>query len=118
MTEVDQKQERMWAMFCHLSALVNLIVWIPCANILGPPVIWLIKKNEMPLVEKEGKEALNFQISMTIYGAVAFILTFVIIGIPLLILLALANVILVIIASVKVNNGEEFKYPITIRFLK
>jgi len=117
-TKIDQKQERMWAMFCHLSALINLVVWVPCANILGPLVIWLIKKNDIPLVDKAGKEALNFQLSMTIYIVISFMLMFVGIGFLLIVPLALANLILVIIASVKVNNGEEFQYPITIRFLK
>lgn len=116
--QVDQKQERMWAMFAHLSALANLIVWLPGVNIIGPLVIWLVKKNEMPLVEKEGKEALNFQISMAIYGAVAFILCFIVIGMALLPLIALANLILVIMASVKVSNGETFTYPCTIRLIK
>jgi len=112
-----QKQERTWAIFCHLSAFVAF-VGIPLGNILGPLVIWLIKKNEMPLVDEEGKEAINFQISMTIYTIIAFILCFVAIGFLLIFPVILFNVVLIIIASVKTSNGERFRYPCTIRFIK
>jgi len=117
MTEVDKKQERLWGMLCHLTSLVAFI-GIPFGNILGPLVVWLVKKNEIPEVDVQGKESLNFQISMTIYCLVAWILCFVLIGIPLLIGLAIADLILVVIASVKINNGETYQYPLTIRFIK
>lgn len=115
--KVDQKQECTWAIFCHLSSFV-VFIGIPFGNIFGPLVIWLIKKNEMPLVEEEGKSALNFQISMTIYTVVAFILCFVAIGFLLIFPVILFNVILVIIASIKTSNGEKFQYPCTIHFIK
>lgn len=104
-------------MLCHLTALAGFI-GIPFGHIIGPLVIWLIKRQEFPLVETNGKESLNFQISMSIYGLVAFLLVFVVIGIPLIIALILADVILVIVATVKTNNGESFQYPATIRFIK
>ena len=113
----DQNQDRLWPMLCHLTALVGLI-GVPFGNILGPLVIWLLKKNEMPTVDQQGKESLNFQISMAIYGIIAGLLVFVIIGIPLLIGLAITDVVLVIIASIKVNNGEAFTYPLAIRIIK
>ena len=115
--QIDQKQERMWAMISHLAALVAFI-GIPFGNVLGPLVVWLIKKNEMPLVDTNGKEALNFQISMTIYFIVAGLLAFIVIGIPLMFLIGIANLVLVIMAAVKVNNGEEYAYPMTIRLIK
>lgn len=114
---IDQKQERMWAMLCHLAALVAF-VGIPLGNILGPLVVWLIKKNEMPLVDEQGRASLNFQLSMTIYTIAAGLLIFVVIGIPLVIGLLIANLILVIMAAVKVNNGETYQYPFTIQFIK
>ena len=114
---VAPKQERTWAIFCHLSSFVAFI-GVPFGNILGPLVIWLVKKGEMPLVDEEGKESLNFQISMTIYTAVAFILCFVAIGFLLIVPIILGNIIFVIIASVKTSNGEKFHYPCTIRFIK
>ena len=115
--KVDEKQARAWAMGCHLAALV-MFVGIPFGNILGPLVIWLIKKNEHGLIDEQGKEALNFQISMAIYGIVAFILVFLVIGWFLLVALAVADVVLIVMAAVKVNNGESFQYPLTLRFIK
>ena len=126
MTENAAKQEKTFAMLCHLTALAGLI-GIPLGNILGPLIVWLIKKNEFPLVDKNGKESLNFQISMTIYGIIAVLFMLVVsavflplavIGWFLLIGLLIADLVLVIIASVKTNNGESYKYPLTIRFLK
>jgi uncharacterized Tic20 family protein len=115
--EVDKKtkEERMWAMFCHLSALTMFI--IPFGNIIAPLVIWIIKKDEFPLVEDQGKEVLNFQISLTIYLIVSAILTVVVIGIPLLIALGVFGVIVTIIAVIKVNEGEKYRYPLAIRFV-
>ena len=115
--EMMDKDTRMWGMLCHLSALVGY-VGIPFGHILGPLVIWLIKREGMPFVDDQGKESLNFQISMTIYGIVAGILCFVLIGIPLLILLLVADVVLIIIAAIKANGGEAYRYPFTIRLIK
>lgn len=113
----DPKQDRTWATFCHLSSLVAFI-GIPFGNVLGPLVIWLIKKNEMPLVNEEGRSALNFQISMTIYTLIAFILCFVAVGFLLIFPIIIINVVLIIMASVKTSNGEHFSYPCTIVFIK
>jgi uncharacterized Tic20 family protein len=113
----DQKSERTWAIFCHLSSLVAF-VGVPFGNILGPLVIWLIKKNDMSLVDEEGKAALNFQLSMTIYTLVVLVLCFVAVGLLLIVPIILANVLLVIIASVKTSNGEKFHYPCAIQFIK
>lgn len=113
----DPKIERNWAMFCHLSALVSL-VGIPFGNILGPLTLWLIKKDELSVVDVEGKEALNFQISMTIYSMAAFLLCFVFIGFLLIFPLIIANLVLIIVAAVKASNGESYQYPLTIRFIK
>lgn len=104
-------------MLCHLLAL-TMFVGVPFGNLLGPLVMWLIKKEEFPLVDTEGKKALNFQISMTIYFIGAFILCFVLIGIPLLAALLVAELILVVIASVKTQNNEAFEYPLSIKFLR
>jgi len=116
-------QENLWPMLCHLAALAGLI--IPFGNIIGPLVVWLLKKDEMPLVNEYGKESLNFQISMTIYmiglAFVATILTFIAIGVllfPLIGLVGLADLVLVIIASVQANKGVAYHYPVTIRFIK
>jgi uncharacterized Tic20 family protein len=117
MIENDEKQARMWGMFCHLSALSGFI-GIPFGSILGPLIIWLIKKNEYPFVDDQGKESLNFQISILIYSIVAALLIFVFIGIFLIFAIMITNIVLVIIASIKANNGEVYYYPYTIRFIK
>jgi uncharacterized Tic20 family protein len=109
-------QERTWAMACHLAALAG-ITGIPFAHIFGPLVVWLIKKDDFPLVNDQGKEALNFQLSMTIYGLVALVLCFVLIGIPILIALLAFDFIMVIIACVKAAEGVPYRYPLTIRFI-
>ena len=112
-----EKEARTWGMGCHLAALAGFI-GIPFGHILGPLAVWMIKKNDYPFVDEQGKEALNFQLSMTIYAFIAVILIFVIIGFMTLIALAVADLILVIIAAMKASNGESFRYPATIRFIK
>jgi uncharacterized Tic20 family protein len=107
---------RNWAMICHLSALVGYL--LPFGNILGPLAVWLFKGPEYPLVDAQAKAALNFQISMTIYLIIAGLMIVIVIGLPLLILISLIDFILIIIAAVKTRNGESFRYPFTIRFLK
>src|SRR4051794_35730178 len=96
-----QKSVRTWCMLCHLSALAGLLV--PGGNVLGPLIVWLMKKDEGAEVDEHGKASLNFQISVFIYVAVlsvlAVILMFVVIGfllIPVIALLCLADVVLVI----------------------
>jgi uncharacterized Tic20 family protein len=115
MAKMEQKQERTWGMLCHLSALAVFI--FPLGNIFGPLIVWLVKKDESPFVDDQGKESLNFQISFTIYCIFAAILIVIFIGIILLIALGIAFLILVIIAAVKANEGEEFRYPFTIRLI-
>ena len=114
-TAVPQ-EARMWATFCHLAALAGLI--FPFGNIVGPLVVWLVKREEMPFVDSNGKGALNFQISMSIYNVLSILLCFVFIGIPILVGLILLNLICIVLASVKANKGETFSYPITIPFIK
>ncbi len=110
------KDQNTWAMLCHLTALAGFV--FPFGNIIGPLVVWMIKKDEFPLVADQGKESLNFQISMTIYYIVAAILIIVLIGIVLLIGLGIFSLIMIIIAMIKANEGVAYRYPMTIRFLK
>lgn len=113
----NDKQARMWGMLCHLTALAGF-VGIPFGHLIGPLVVWLIKKNEFPLVDEQGKESLNFQLTMTVFGLIAALLMFIFVGVILLIGLAIADLALVIIASIKASNGESYKYPYTIKFIK
>jgi hypothetical protein len=94
------------------------LLGIPFGHLLGPLIIWLLKKNDHPYIDAQGKESLNFQISMSIYSMVAVLLVLVKIGILLLAGLVLADFILVVIASVKCSNGVSYRYPLTMRLIK
>jgi len=118
-----ESQARTWNMLCHLSALAGFI--IPFGNILGPLLVWQIKKNEIPSVNIHGKAALNFQITVFIAAfaaaIVAIILSFFCVGfllIPLVILIGLAGLVFAIIAGIKANNGEDYKYPYSLELVK
>ncbi len=108
---------RTWVVLCHASALLGLFFHF-LGHILGPLVVWMVKRPESPEIDAHGKESLNFQLSMLIYDVVAFILCFVLIGIPILVLLWILNTVFVIIASIKASEGQLYRYPFTIRFIK
>jgi len=119
MSDVQQasKEEQNWAMYCHLSALSGFI--IPFGSILGPLVIWLMKKDTMPIVDQHGKEALNFQITVMIALIVAGLSMFILIGFLLLPLVGLAALVLTIMATIKVSGGQlDYKYPFALRLIK
>jgi len=113
------KDARMWGMFAHLSALSGLFT-AGVGFLVGPLVIWLIKKEQFPFVDDQGKEALNFQITMLIYGAVAFLLSFVCIGFILLPAVGIVDLVFTIIATIKANDGIRYRYPkgLIFRFVK
>ncbi|MDG1357290.1 MAG: DUF4870 domain-containing protein [Akkermansiaceae bacterium] len=111
------KPERTWAMFAHLSSFLGYTC-IPLANIIAPLVIWQIKKEDMPFASDQGKECLNFQISMLIYIIISGILTLILIGFAFLLILYVMNIILTIIAAIKANEGVHYRYPMTMRFIK
>lgn len=117
-SEADRdKDARTWGMLCHLAAFAG-VLGIPFANIIGPLVIWLIQKDKHPFVDEQGKESVNFQISMTIYSVIAAILCFVLIGFVLLPALIVLNVVFVIIAAVAASKGQSYRYPLKIRFIR
>src|ERR1700745_89390 len=107
---------RTWSVLCHASALLGLFSHF-IGHLLGPLLVWLIKRRDAPEIDANGKESLNFQISMLIYDAVSAVLCLVVIGIPILIALWVLNTVFVIIASIKTSEGKVYRYPITIRFL-
>jgi uncharacterized Tic20 family protein len=123
MTEVIEppgtpdKDARTWAMICHLSALAGF--FIPGIGfVLGPLVVWAIKRDESPFIDVQGKEALNFQLTMFLAFVVATVLVVIFVGLFLVLALAVAEVILIVIASVKVNEGVDYRYPVNLRFIK
>jgi uncharacterized protein len=117
MERIDESShdERLWAMFCHLSAFAGFL--FPFGNIIGPLIIWSVKKDKYPLVDDQGKEAINFQISVIIYFLASFMLVFCLVGIPLLIAIFLFSLVLTAIASVRANEGVRYRYPLSIKFL-
>ncbi len=115
-TATQPVDEKTWALFAHLSGLSGLL--IPFGMIIGPLVVWLMGKDKSPFIDRHGKEALNFGITMAIAAVISFILVFVIIGIFLLIAVGVVWLIFVIMATIKASNHEEYEYPISIRFIK
>jgi uncharacterized Tic20 family protein len=110
------KDARTWAMVAHLSALVGLL-GVP--TLLGPLVVWLIKKDQMAFVDDQGKEALNFHLTF-LFAALACVPLIFCFGLGIVILIGLGIVALVfaIIAAVKANEGIPYRYPLTLRLIK
>jgi len=110
-------------MWCHLSALAGL-VGVPFGNVLGPLLIWQIKKNEIPSVEVHGKAAVNFQLTVLIAAlaafAVAFVLSFFCLGwllFPLVFAIYIAGIVFAVIAGIKANEGKEYRYPYSLNLI-
>ncbi len=111
------KDDKLFGMLCHLTALAGLFTG-GLGMVIGPLVIWLIKKNEMAFVDDQGKEALNFNITMIIALFVSFLLMAVFIGFLLVPAAIIFWLIYTIIASMKANEGAYYRYPFAIRFIK
>jgi len=106
--EMSQDARNM-AMLCHILGLLGFI---------APLIIWLIERDKHRFVDEHGREAMNYQISMMIYGAAAWLSCFILIGIVLTPILMIVHVVLVIIGAVKAQRGQPWHYPIAISFLK
>lgn len=112
------------AMFCHLAALAGGLLGVatgipvPFGNILGPLIIWLLKKDTMPLVDAHGKESLNFQITVSIAIIGCLVLFFLILPLFLIPLIGIAALVLTIIGTIKASNGEMYRYPFALRLIK
>ncbi|MET3882642.1 putative Tic20 family protein [Chitinophagaceae bacterium OAS944] len=137
MTPRDQNV-RTWSMLCHLSALLGLLWWP--GIVIGPLIVWQIKKNELPEIDPHGKEALNFQLTFVVLYFIAQIVLGIIAGITfgigllwgspftflgsglgllsLLGIITLVALVLAVVAGIKANNGEPYKYPFSIKFVK
>jgi uncharacterized Tic20 family protein len=113
----EETSARNLAMFCHLGPLLGFLVPL-VGNILVPLFIWMAKKDEIPFVDHHGKEAVNFQITVSICAIVSMILSLVVIGIFLMIAVGIAALILLILAAVAASRGELYRYPVSIRLVK
>lgn len=109
-------EARQWGMFAHLSSLIGLV--IPFGNFIGPLVVWLMKKDQMPFVNDQGKESMNFQITVLIAAIIAGATICIGIGFVLLPLVGVAAAILAIMAGIKANEGVPYRYPFTLRLIK
>jgi uncharacterized protein len=105
---------RQWAMIAHLSALAGLVIGL---NWLGPLIVYLVKKDEHPFIADQSREALNFNLSVFIYLIVSAILIVVVVGLLLLPVVAIAWLVLTIIAAMRASNGEQYRYPLTVRLV-
>jgi uncharacterized Tic20 family protein len=115
-SQLSPSDEKTWAMFTHFASLSG--GYIPLGNIVGPVVVWNLKKNESSFVDRHGKLSVNFQISIMIWTLCCIPLCFVLIGIPLVIGLVIIDFVYTIINGIRASNGEEARYPFTIRFVK
>jgi len=110
------QEERYWSIGAHLATLIS--GWIPLAGIIGPLIVWLVKKQESAFIERQSREALNFQISVAIYLIISTILMIVLIGWVTFGIVAVLNIVFSIIAAIKVSEGKPYQYPFTIRLIK
>ncbi len=136
---MNQKDERTWGLLVHLGGIIGMAILPTVGNIIGVLVLWLIKRNESKFVDNQGKEAINFQITLSLAAVAVNLVNNVITGFwsltnfwgfargnfyhawgwtSLIGVIWLVNVIFSIIAAVKANNGESYKYPISLRLVK
>jgi hypothetical protein len=103
--------DRALIILSHLSALIGV-------GLILPFIVWLVKRREPDVVAAHAAEALNFHLSLLLYAVLLIPLCFVVIGIPLLIVLAIGSIVLAIIAAVRASDGGFYRYPLTIRLVK
>ena len=139
MPDLQEREARNWAMLCHLTAL-SLFIGVPFGNVFCPLIVWMIKGKQSPLVDDQGKEAVNFGITMTILYAVLLTLAVIMIGLPVILAMLnkgvaaalammasawasvlvfpLVHFFLIVVGAIRAANGEYHRYPFTIRFLR
>jgi len=110
-------EERNWAVFCHLGGFAFYLLGFALGHILVPLALWLMKREGSAFVDESGREALNFQISVTLYAIVVGALCFVLVGFVLIPVLMGFHIVLMIVASVRASQGEPYRYPFTIRLI-
>ena len=110
------REERNWATICHLAGFAFFIL-PPIGHVVAPLILWLLKRHDSSFIDEHGKEAVNFQIGVSLYGVLCFILIFFLIGLPIALLLFLFWAICMIYAAIQANDGMSFRYPLIIRLL-
>jgi uncharacterized protein len=114
---VPSPTERNWAVAAHVSGFVAAFFFVVGA-VLAPLIIWLVKKDELPFVADQAREALNFQITVLLSGFVCWLLVLVLIGIPLLFALFVFDLVFCILAAIKASEGVAYRYPFTLRLIR
>lgn len=115
--------EKQFALFVHLSALLGLVL-SPLAAVIAPLVMWQIKKNESAFIDDQGKEAVNFNLTLLLVGLALVLLTLITFGlgalltVPLGLALCVAWLIFAILAGIKANEGIAYRYPYILRLIK
>ena len=107
---------RQGAMLCHLAAFLGFV--FPFGSVVGPLILWQMKKEKDAFIDDQGKEALNFQITVAIAWMACIVLAFAVVGFFLMFALAIATIVLTIIGSIKANKGIAYRYPLTWRVIK
>jgi uncharacterized protein len=110
------KMARNSAVAAHLSTFAGLIV--PLGSVIGPLAVWLTRRDRDPFIDQAGREALNFGITIAIYGAVLLVAALMLVGIPLLIAGVVAWVMLASLAAAKASQGQTYQYPLTLRLVR
>ncbi len=109
-------EEKNWAMLCHLAAFSGFV--IPFGNVFVPLVFWLLKKDSSRFIDAHGKEVVNFQITLTGTLALCTVLYLLLIGFMFHIIFMLVGVVVTVLAAIKAQNGENYRYPMTLRLVK
>jgi uncharacterized protein len=115
-TESVDEEIRTTAVVAHLSTFAGLVV--PFGSVIGPLAVWLTRRDRDPFIDQAGREALNFGISIAIYGSVLVVAALMLVGIPLLMVGVVAWVVLASLAAVKASQGQAYRYPLTMRFVR
>jgi uncharacterized protein len=112
------QDEKSWGMYAHLAALAGLVV--PGGSLVGPLIVWMIKKDEMPFVDRHGKEEVNFQLNILILALITIPIVLITFGIAFFLPIAVGilGAVMPVIAGMKANNGEEYQYPYIVRLIK
>jgi uncharacterized Tic20 family protein len=110
------QQVRNTAVAAHLSTFAGLVM--PFGSVIGPLAVWLTRRDRDPFIDQAGREALNFGISIAIYGSVVLVAALMLVGIPVLIVGVIAWVVLASLAAVKASQGQSYRYPLTMRLVR
>lgn len=115
-TVATDKDQRTWGMLAHFSPLAGFVV--PLGGLIAALVLWQIKKDQAPFVAEQARESLNFQLTVLIAVLACIPLLFVVVGMLLIPALGIAQFVLALIAGLRANEGQPYRYPLTLRMVR